>query len=197
MNAKIRGQLVHRGVNTQGAHSEMFFKGAKVDEVAQMFKEAPFDRFFETASTQDRAVHADGQSARENPMGKVMGHVDLMHTDIRETGRDANGVDISSTFQGFLNGGARLRIEQEADGVRVRETHTHVRPDLTKLPVAGTVQKAFEESVPVAGAVAKTMRNVSEGVVGKVFEGVHALMAGKSPDRIADSINKKRRTGFW
>lgn len=197
MTKRVSGQLVRRGVDRHGAYSETFLKGAKVEEVAEMFKAAPFDSFFETASTRDRQVHADGQTAAENPMGKVMGHVDLMYTDIRETGRDARGVDIGSTFEGFLNGGARLRLEQEADGVRVRETHTHVRPDMSKVPVAGAMQKTFEDNVPLAGPMAKAIRNGGEAMMGRVFEGVHALMAGKSPQRMAKSLNKKRRKGLW
>jgi len=41
------------------------------------------------------------------------------------------------------------------------------------------------------------MRNTGEAMMGRVFEGVHALMAGKSPERMAKSIEKKRRKGFW
>lgn len=197
MKTKITGHFVGSGVNAQGAYSEMFLEGATASEVAGMFKEAPFDRFFETASTGARTLHPDGQAATENPMGRVVGHLDLMHTDIRETGRDATGVEIGSTFQGFLNGGARLRIEQEDNGVRIRESATHVRPDMTKVPVAGAVQKAFEQSVPIAGPMARAMRHAGEGVMGKVFEGVHALMANRSPERMAESLNKKRRTGIW
>lgn len=62
--------------------------------------------------------------------------------------------------------------------MRVRVSLTHVRPDMTKLPVAGAVQRTFEDNVPLAGPMAKAMRNTGEAMMGKVFEGVHALMAG-------------------
>lgn len=197
MSQRVKGQFVRSGVGAGGAYSEMYLEGAKAEEVAEMFTAAPFDWFFGTASTRDRQVHAGGQTAKENPMGAVTGHMDLMETTIRETGRDARGVDIGSSFSGFLNGGARLRIEQEADGVRVTEQGTRVRPDFTKVPVAGAVQAAFEAHVPVAGAMARAMREAGEGVMGTVFEGVHALMAARSPERMAQSIQQRRKTGRW
>lgn len=197
MGSNVSGKFLGAGVNAQGAYSDSHLKGANVEEVAKMFKEAPFDRFFETASTRDREVHAEGQRAKENPMGNVIGHIDLMETSINETGRDRTGVTIGSQFSGFLNGEATLRIEPEGDGVRVREYGTQVRPDMRKVPIAGAVQQAFEDTVPIAGPVAKAVREASEGVMGQVFQGVHALMSGRSAERMAKSINKKRRNGVW
>ncbi len=68
---------------------------------------------------------------------------------------------------------------------------------MRKVPIAGAMQQAFKDSVPIAGPVAKAVREAGEGVMGQVFRGVHALMSGRSAERMTPSLNKKRRNGVW
>src|SRR5688572_5294464 len=195
-DTRVRGHFVNEWHDRRGAHTRIFLENADAQEVEEMFEKAHPSRFFESATMVGRRVDAKGQEGWENPMGKYMGGVPMMHTRIEEDPRgDGDGYDVRGTFRGFLRGEAPVDIDQVPGGVMITETGTRVRPDFTALPVVGTVQRAFEDNVPFFGGVARAMRQTGEAALGEVFGRVHTTVArhGGSAQTMASSINNRRR----
>lgn len=194
MTKPVRGHFQGGWVDHRGGQTEIFLEGATAREAEEMLKYAHPGSFFPSATMRERVVTAEGQRGYENPLGRLTGHADLMYTRI-EGRRDGPGV--VGRFEGFLHGSAPVEIRDVPGGAVLRETGTRVTPDLTRIPVAGTLQRTFEDNVPIAGAAAKLMRRAGEEMMGKVFEGVHVMLASTAPSAMADTINRKRRTGRW
>jgi hypothetical protein len=80
--------------------------------------------------------------------------------------------------------------------VRTREVETMIRPDLTQVPVLGTMQK-IAESVPLFGLGPRGARFVAETMIGKGLEAVHVMSAGNSADDMERTLNHHQETGEW
>jgi hypothetical protein len=190
----VRGRFVGGGVGANGAYSQIYLEGAEPHEVEEMLTQAHPRRFFPTATMENRRVTAHGQEGDENPLGAITGHANLMHTRIR---REGNG-RVRGEFSGFLNGQAPVKIERVRGGTLVTEQGTEVRPDFTQIPIAGRVQREFENRVPFFGQVARGMRHVGEEMASRMFEAAHVgFAATTAPEAMAEAINQKRRTGRW
>lgn len=182
-----------------GANTEFDIEDADAGEVAEMFKKAPPETFFDTATSSNRTVYADGQEFDLNPMGKIAGRdAKLIHDRIErwESG-DGDGSDIQGVLSGTFKG--RTRVDNDQVGtnrVRTREVNTIIRPDLTKVPVLGTMQQ-IAESVPLMGVFPRGARYVAETMIGKGLETMHVLSAGNSADDIERTLNYHQRTGKW
>src|SRR5204863_24304 len=111
------------------------------------------ETFFDTATSSNRRVYKDGQEFDLNPMGKIAApNAKMTHDRIGpwESG-DGDGADIQGTLSGRFKGRTRVDNDQIGSGrVRTREVDTMIRPDLTQVPVLGTMQK-IAESLPIAG----------------------------------------------
>jgi hypothetical protein len=188
----VKGHFVRRWHDQNGEHTEFFLENAHPQEVKEMLKYEDPSSFFPTATMRNRKVTPHGQEGDENPMGRYMGGVPLMHTRITD---DPHGdrYDVRGEFSGFIRGHAPVHIEGVPGGTRVVETGTRARPDFTKVPVLGAAQQTFENTVPVMGPVARAMRETGEAMLGTVFENIHGLMASRNADEIAKTINRRRR----